>query len=116
MKKKKIAIEIVLWLLLVCLTHTVRAEPMSTSFTFQGQIADDGKPANGEYDLNFRLFDDPNAGSRIGTAIHFEDIRVEQGSLTVELDFVSDDPNAFNGDGRWLEISLRRGNSTDPGP
>src|SRR5690349_10170191 len=35
----------------------------TTAFTYQGKLTDNGTPANGNYDLTFKLFDTPTIGS-----------------------------------------------------
>jgi len=34
--------------------------PLSTSFTYQGELASAGVPVDGLYDIRFRLYDDAN--------------------------------------------------------
>jgi hypothetical protein len=38
-----------------------------TAFTYQGKLTDGGTPANGNYDLQFALWDSAASGTRIGT-------------------------------------------------
>ncbi|MDX2017201.1 MAG: hypothetical protein SFY95_06115, partial [Planctomycetota bacterium] len=40
--------------------------PLSTQFTYQGQLSQLGNAATGIYDLRFRLYDDPTAGDQNG--------------------------------------------------
>ena len=35
----------------------------TTAFTYQGKLTDAGNPANGNYDLQFKLFDTPTVGT-----------------------------------------------------
>ena len=79
----------------------LEAEPVGTKFTYQGRLIDANSVADGFYDFQFRLFDDPNAGSQQGSTIDINDLDVIDGYFTVELDFGS---GVFNGDERWLEI------------
>src|SRR5215471_7796680 len=46
---------------------TVQAQ--STSFTYQGRLTDGGNPANGNYDLQFSLFDAGVGGNQIGLTL-----------------------------------------------
>ena len=87
------------------------APAMGTGFTFQGRLTDEGKPAAGNYDLRFELYDDPNLGTQIGSTELKEDRDLQDGYFTEVLDFGD---SAFNGDARWLEISARDGASSDP--
>lgn len=51
--------------LLVC-AGTVLGAPLTTAFTYQGQLKSDGSPANGPHDMRFRLFDAAIAKSADG--------------------------------------------------
>jgi len=84
------------------------ATPVGTAFTYQGQLAFGGGPADGVFDLVFDLYDDAVAGAHIGSTVSLEDVVVSNGLLMVELDF----GEAFFGDSMWLEIGVRDGAST----
>ena len=92
--------------------EAVNTEPLSavvgTTFTYQGHLEDAGAPANGTYDFEFRLYNAPTAGSQVGDPVMVDDWPVANGIFTVDVDFGS---GAFNGDARWLEVSLRPGAS-----
>ena len=45
------------------------AAPVGTAFTYQGRLSDGPNPASGTYDLKFTLYDDPSAGSVVGTSL-----------------------------------------------
>ncbi len=75
-----------------------------TSFTYQGQLRSAGQVVNGATDIEFALWDSETGGSRIGSALIADDVAVTNGVFTVEVDF---GVMAFNGDPRWLEISVR---------
>ncbi len=85
------------------------AAPLSTAFTYQGVVESNGQLADGLYDFEFRLFDAASDGAQIGSTVSQEDVAVEKGLLTTTLDFGG---VAFTGQGRWLAIALRPGNST----
>ncbi|MEZ6241705.1 MAG: hypothetical protein R3B57_01545 [Phycisphaerales bacterium] len=74
-----------------------------TAFTYQGRLTESGAPANGAYDLAFTLWTDPVAGSQIGNPVVVEDLSVEHGLFSVQLDFGA---SAFDNSGRWLEITV----------
>jgi hypothetical protein len=76
---------------------------LGTGFSYQGYLEDNGTPANDTYDFYFELFDDKVFGSSIGSDT-VDDVLVEDGLFTVVVDFGS---GAFDGDERWLEISVR---------
>ncbi len=84
----------------------VGAEPMGTAFTYQGQLYNEGYPANGRYDFQFKLYDgnDPCDANPIGGDVDVADVNVVDGYFTVKLDFGSD---VFTGDGRWLGVGVR---------
>lgn len=88
--------------------------PLSTSFTYQGFLTVDGSPANGQYDLRFRLYDAASGGAQIGTGKLANDVMVRKGVFTVLLDYGPDniDGAVFFGDARWLEVAVRPGTSS----
>jgi hypothetical protein len=110
MKKTKMTAILVLALsLMVWLVGPAEAEPMGTAWTYQGRLMDANEPADGLYDFEFRLFSDPNLNSyqvQVGDVVEINDLDLIDGYFTVELDFGSD---VFDGDARWLEISVRPG-------
>lgn len=77
---------------------------VGTAFTYQGRLTQSGGPVNGTCDLEFRLFDDAAAGAQIGSTQTKTNVTVTNGVFTVALDFGA---TAFNGDARWLAISVR---------
>jgi hypothetical protein len=99
----KFSVIITVFCLIVFPVEVAVAVPIGTAFTYQGRLMDANEPADGLYDFQFRLFDDPNAGSQQGDAIDFNDLDVIDGYFTIELDFGSD---VFNGGARWLQISV----------
>jgi hypothetical protein len=92
------------------------AEPMGTAFTYQGQLVDADSVADGLYDFQFKLFDDPNVilGDQVGSTIDVNELEVVDGYFTVDLDFLNGDPDIFNGAALWLEIGTRPGELEDP--
>jgi hypothetical protein len=111
MKSSKMLTILVLTLgLMACATGVSKAAPMGTAFTYQGRLMDSNHPADRLYDFAFNLFDDPCSGTQQGSTFDVNDVDVIDGYFTVELDF---DSEVFNGDARWLEISVRPGDSSD---
>ena len=84
------------------------AVAQSSSFTYQGQLQDGGNPANGSYDLQFRLFDALVSGGQIGSTQVVENVAVAAGIFTVSIDFGA---ASFPGADRFLEIAVRPGAS-----
>jgi hypothetical protein len=76
----------------------------NSSFTYQGKLTDGGAPANGNYDLQFALFDSASGGLQAGQTQTINAVSVSGGVFTVALDF---GPAAFSGGSRFLEISTR---------
>jgi hypothetical protein len=76
--------------------------PLTSTFTYQGQLKNGGTAVNGSCQMVFRLYDDPAAGGLIGSPINAT-VPVSNGLFTVGLNFGS---GAFNGSGRWLDIQV----------
>ncbi|PYS59102.1 MAG: hypothetical protein DMF74_22120, partial [Acidobacteria bacterium] len=96
-------------LLIVCVLLLLMVSPtygQTTVFTYQGRLSDGGAPANGAYDLQFKLFDTAStgAGTQIGSTITNSALTVTGGVFTTQLDFGA---SAFPGADRFLEISVR---------
>jgi len=89
--------------LLLCLSEVIAAPvPQSTAFTYQGSLSANGQPANGSFDLTFKLFDAPTGGSQVGSTITMQAFPVANGLFTTDLDF----PGAFTGSQTWLEVTV----------
>src|SRR5712691_1252217 len=76
----------------------------TTGFTYQGRLTDGGTAANGNYDLQFALFDSLSGGTQVGSTQALNTVAVSNGVFTVSLDFGA---NSFSGANRFLEISAR---------
>ena len=76
----------------------------TSGFNYQGRLTDGGMPANGNYDLQFALFDAADGTNQIGQTKIVSSVPVSAGIFTVTLDFGA---NAFSGANRFLEISAR---------
>jgi len=110
---KKFTILVLALVLMVYQAKVIEATVMGTAWTYQGRLMDADYPADGQYDLHFKLYDANIAGTQLGSTIDANEVDVIDGYFTVELDFGS---SAFSGDARWLEIGIRPGdsNGTDP--
>jgi len=84
------------------------AHAQGTAFTYQGVLNDDGAPATGLYDLEFRAFNAVTGGAQQGGAVTANDVPVTNGLFTVTLDFGA---AVFTGPARWLNIAVRPGAS-----
>ena len=84
-----------------------------TAFQYQGKLTDAGNPANGNYDMQFKLFDTQGAGTgtQQGGTITNPIVSVTAGSFSVLLDFGS---TVFTGATRYLEIGVRPAGNVNP--
>lgn len=95
--------------LLVCAAAAATATsafaqgPLSTAFTYQGELASGGQPVTGTFDVQFRLFDSPSAGAQIGATLCGENVAITNGRFATVLDFGSQ----FAGMQRFIEVSVR---------
>jgi hypothetical protein len=91
-------------LTVLCLTTVVMAQ--TTAFTYQGRLTDAGNPANGNYDLQFKLFDTATVGTgaQQGATLVRTPVAASAGVFTVTLDFGA---SVFGGAARYLEIGVR---------
>lgn len=77
--------------------------PVTTAFTYQGRLEDNGNPANAQYDLRFTLLDD--LGATVAGPICIDNVLVTDGVFSVQLDFGP----VMTGDARQLRIAVRPG-------
>ena len=88
-------------------TTALAAAPLGTSVTYQGQLKQDGVPANGNLDMQFRLFDAATLGNQVGNPVTVNGVAVPNGLFTVTLNADGQfGPSAFNGEQRWLQITV----------
>ncbi len=71
------------------------------SFTYQGYLREGGLPANGNYQMTFRLFSVASGGTALAS-IGPVSVTVSNGLFTQELNF----GNVWTGADRWLEIQV----------
>lgn len=96
---------------LFLLAGTAFAATLNGQFTYQGRLTVSEAPADGRFDFQFRLYDSPSLGLMFGSVNDRPGINVNDGLFNVALDFGAD---AFSGDARWLQISVKPGLSVDP--
>ncbi|MDX2130590.1 MAG: hypothetical protein SFY69_00890 [Planctomycetota bacterium] len=75
----------------------------SLAFTYQGELKSAGQPANGVYDMQFRLYDDAQEGANSASACA-DNVNVVDGRFTVVIDFAQQYANTSP---RFLEIAVR---------
>ncbi len=93
--------------LLICFAAVATSSfAQTTAFTYQGKLTDAGNPANGNYDLQFKLVDTVTVGTgaQQGATLVRNPVVVSAGVFTVTLDFGA---NVFSGADRFLEIGVR---------
>ncbi len=100
---------LVIWFAACAVPFAAPAQPLGTSFTYQGQLTESGQPATGLYDLQVCLFDSPSNPVPIACAPDFGDVPVEAGVFTLALDFGA---MPFAGQQRFLELRVRPGAAT----
>src|SRR5262249_16843705 len=85
----------------------------TTAFTYQGRLTDAGNPAQGNFDLQFKLFDTSTVGTgtQAGVTLVRNTVAVSEGVFTVALDFGA---NVFTGAERFLEIGVRPAGNANP--
>ena len=101
LQHNSLAYVVMLFSILFC-SSTAFAQ--TTSFTYQGRLTDGGTPANGNYDLQFALWNSLSGGAQVGAPQTLNTVAVSNGVFTVSLDFGA---SAFPGASRFLEISAR---------
>ncbi len=96
------------FLTIVLIIGARASQAQSTTFMYQGKLTDTSAPANGLYDLEFKLYD--AVGGQVGPIVTREDVQVTDGLFTVPLDF-GHSPFT-SGTAFTLEIGVRPGSST----
>lgn len=99
MNVKKI---LLVYLLLTFCGFTAFAQ--TTAFYFQGRLNDGASPANGHYDLQFKLFDSITGGTQISSIMDRPNLVLVNGVFSTTLDFGA---SAFIAGDRFVEISVR---------
>lgn len=87
------------------------ASPLGTAFTYQGRMGRGGQPYTGTCNFQFGLWDAQTEGVAIGDVVSITAQPVSNGLFTAELDF---GVSAFNGDARWLEVTVQCPGDSSP--
>jgi hypothetical protein len=96
-------------ILLVAQVSISYAEPVGTTFAYEGYLSETGNPANDIVDFLFMLYNDESGGTQVGPTVDANNVNVTDGEFNVQIDFGS---NVFNGDARWL-VSEVQGSGDD---
>lgn len=78
--------------------------PVGSAITYQGRLKDGVNPANGQYDLTFKLYDAATGGAQVGNTVTILNKTITEGLFTVQFDFGA---SAYSSEARWLEIAVR---------
>lgn len=87
------------------------ASAQTTAFNFQGRLNDGANPANGNFELQFKLFDATAGGNQIGGTVTQPGVAVINGIFSAPLDFGA---APFDGGARFVEIGVRPAGSLNP--
>jgi hypothetical protein len=96
--------QVLLAVLAVCIAQSSLAGPTGTGFTYQGQLAKEGRAADDVCDFRFGLWDAGTDGNEVAAPVDALNVAVSEGVFSAVLDFGAD---AFDGTARWLEIEVR---------
>jgi len=93
---------------LALLASAIGAVAQGTAFTYQGQLQNNGGPANGTYDFRLLVYDSSTGGSILGGPITNIGVVVSNGLFTTIMDFGA---GVFTGGSNWLHIGVRTNGS-----
>jgi hypothetical protein len=82
---------------------------LGNAISYQGRLTESGGPADGFYDFRFTLYNAIVGGEQRGAIVTKDNLQVENGLFTAHLEFGAD---AFDGEGRWLEVAVRPGSQS----
>ena len=92
-------------LTIAALIQLARADtPVGTSFSYQGQLKQNGGPVSATADFQFSLWNAGSSGSQVGGTVSINNVTVAAGLFTVQLDF---GVSPFVGSARWLQVAVR---------
>jgi hypothetical protein len=103
----RICFRLMLACAMVALNFIGNASAQTTQFTYQGKLTENGNPASGQYDFQFKLFDTSTVGTgtQLGSTVNVSPVTVSAGIFTVQLDF---GVSVFPGAARFLEIAVKQ--------
>jgi hypothetical protein len=83
------------------------AQNFGWTFTYQGELKENGQLVNGNRAMTFRLFDDAAGTIQVGNDIA-QNVAVTNGKFTVNLDFTEGNTIAgiFDGSDRWVQVQV----------
>lgn len=89
------------------LTAPAEGSPTWT-FTYQGQLNDNGQPADGYYDFSISTWNTSTLGIQVGDTYVYDDpgVLVEDGVFSINVPPGARD-EVFNGEDRWIQVEVR---------
>lgn len=88
-------------LTLAATSASLRAQDQTEYFTYQGELVQNGQPANGQVDMTFSLFDAETGGDQVGVTFIYDKVAVSNGLFSVPLYWAP----VLNGSQTWIEIT-----------
>jgi hypothetical protein len=98
---KKAILVSLLWIVSLMFTS---ATPLGTAFTYSGRLKYQNQLANGNFDLQVKLFDAATAGNQVGQTLNVSALSFVNGLFVTSLDFGG---GIFDGTAYWLEFAAR---------
>ncbi len=95
---------VALLLIALVVSAAAHAQPLSTAFTYQGELRSSGTAVSGPVDLRFALYTAANGGSQVGSTLDIPNVGLSLGRFTQSLDFGA---GTFVASTRYLEIQVR---------
>ena len=90
--------------LFAALALALAASVSAETVIYHGSLQDGGKPANGQFDVQLRLYSAPVGGVPVSEAITLSSVKVENGRFSVPLDLAQPLPKQGS---VWLEAQLQ---------
>ena len=88
--------------LVAAATTSLSQTPLGTAFTYQGRLKSGGSPANGSFNMDFKLYPVPAGGTLLASQT-LPGVSVTDGLFTVQVDFGA---GVFDGNQRWLDVTV----------
>lgn len=105
MTRRKTKMKNLILVIALALLIPTAAAAQGNAFSFQGRLNDGATPANGSYDLQFRLYDSITGGTQIESTALRPSTTLINGVFSVTLDFGA---TAFNSPNSvFIEISVK---------
>ncbi|MBK9188213.1 MAG: hypothetical protein IPM33_04580 [Phycisphaerales bacterium] len=92
-----------LTLAVLTLSTSALAQPLTTSFVYQGELRSAGTPITTPHDVRFSLWTAPAAGAQIGPVLCIDNLTPIDGRFSTPLDFGA----VFTGQRLYLQIETR---------